>query len=86
MDDSFYEKKIQKLVLFQSVMHRSRPAVHPVAFQKTLNYPAGTPLSPPGVNPGVKRISEKVQHRVFYHSLWWPAIHLDKGLAIDLFV
>ena len=84
MDNPFDQKKFQELVLYQAIMHRSNPSAPAVVSRQMPNYPAGTSLSSLELNPGIKRIFEKLQRQIFYHSDWWSAIHSDKGLIIDL--
>ena len=86
MNNSFDHKKLQELVLYQAIIHRSRTSTHPAGFRKKSNSHTGTSLSPLELNPGVKQIFEKLQRQIFYHSDWWSAIHSDKGLIIDLLV
>jgi len=84
MNSPFDQNKLQELVLYQAIIHRSRTTAHPMAFGKKLTGRTDTSFSPLDLNPGVKRIFEKLQHQIFYHSDWWSAVHPDKGLIIDL--
>ena len=84
MNHSFSQEKLQELVLYQAVVQRNRTSGTPVVFRKRPGRHAGPPLNPLELNPGVKRIFEKLQRQIFYHSDWWSAIHSDKGLIIDL--
>lgn len=86
MDNPFEQKYLQELVLYRAIVHRGRSTAHPVAFRKKPNHHASASLEPFELNPGVKRIFEKLQRQIFYHSDWWSVIHSDKGLVIDLLI
>ncbi len=86
MDNPFEEKHLQELVLYRAISHRSRSTANPAEFRKTFNRHTGASLGPLDLNPGVKRIFEKLQRQIFYHSDWWSVIHSNKGLIIDLLV
>jgi hypothetical protein len=86
MDTPFEQKSLQELVLYRAIIHRGSSTADPVTLRKRSNFHAGTSSGPLELNPGVKRIFEKLQRRIFYHSDWWSVIHSDKGLVIDLLV
>lgn len=86
MDNSFDHKKSHELVLYQAVMHRTSESHSTKKGQPLLTSPAVIPFRPMDMNPGIRRIFERLQRHIFYGNHWWSVIHPDKGLVIDLFI
>ena len=86
MENSLEKVKLRELVLYQAILDRRRAADSSLALLRKPCPHVGRPLNPLEINPGVKRIFEKLQRQIFVHSDWWSAIHPDKGLVIDLLV
>jgi len=86
MENSLERVKLRELVLYQAILDRSMAADSSLALPRKPSSHGGRPLNPLEINPGVKRIFEKLQRQIFQHSDWWSSIHPDRGLVIDLLV
>jgi len=70
-------------VLYQAIMQRIRPSVHPVMNQRKPAYSGAGTLRRQDLHPDIQHLFNKLHRQVFIHNDWWSAVYAEKGMIID---